>query len=118
MISFTAIATIPTGASQSQEMDFQGAGFTGFNLPASLDGATSITFLASDVQGGGWQKLTDGAGAEVALTVVAGVACAPTQAQMSVISPWRYMKLRLGTAALPVVATAPRVIGIALKSYA
>jgi hypothetical protein len=110
-----ATATIANGGSQSQEIDTQGAAFLGLVLPAAIDSATSITFLVSGTQGQGWQKLTDGAGTEVALTVAASLSVAPTSAQAACLAPWRYMKLRLGTAAVPVTATADRVIGIALK---
>jgi hypothetical protein len=110
-----AIVTIATGQSQSPEFDTQGAAFLGLNLPAAIDSATSITFLVSDVESGTFQKLTDGAGAEVALTVVAGVAVSPTSAQAACLAPWRYLKLRLGTGAAPVTATAARAIGVVLK---
>jgi hypothetical protein len=108
-------AVIAIGASQSQELDTQGAGFLGLNLPASIDAATSITFLVSDTEGGTFQKLTDGAGAEVTLTVAGGVAVSPTNAQQALLAPWRFMKIRLGTAAVPVVATAVRTIPVVLK---
>lgn len=110
------VLTVLSGASQSQEIDLQGGSFLGLDLPAAIDSATSITFLASSVQGSGWKKLTDGAGAELTLTVAASLAVAPTSAQAAVLAPWRYLKLRLGTNASPVTATADRVIGIAFKS--
>jgi hypothetical protein len=108
-------ATIKSGDTQSQQLDTQGAGFIGLSLPAAIDSATSITFLVSGAEGGTFQKLTDGAGAEVALTVAASLCVSPTSAQQACLAPWRYVKLRLGTGASPVTATADRVIGVALK---
>jgi hypothetical protein len=110
-----ATATILSGATQSQEIDTQGAAFLGLVLPAAIDSATAITFLVSGTQGSGWQKLTDGAGAELTLTVAASLSVAPTSAQAACLAPWRYMKLRLGTQAVPVTATADRMIGVTLK---
>lgn len=110
------IATVLNGASQSQEIDLEGASFMGFVFPSAIDSATSLTFLVSNIEGMGWQKLTDGAGAEVALTIAASLAVSPTSAQAAVLAAWRYIKIRLGTAASPVTATADRLIGVVLKS--
>lgn len=108
--------TVVTGDSLTTEIDTQGAGFLGLALPASIGSATVITFLASSIQGAGWQPLSDGAGAELSLTVAAAFAVTPTSAQLAVLAPWRYLKIRFGTNASPDIHTADRVIDIVLKS--
>ena len=119
MIPTVQQATILSGASLSNELDLQGAEWLGFELPANIDGATSITFATAAEQGGNagvFQKLVDSAGAEVTMTVAAGENVSPTSGLVALLAPWRYLKVRLGTSGSPVVASADRVINVALKS--
>lgn len=119
MIPTIAVATIPNGGSISNEIDTQGAAWMGFELPAALDSATKLTFDVAANEGGTngvFQELLDSGGTEVALTVAAGQCISPTEATMHLLAPWRYIKVRLGTHSVPVVATAARAINVVLKS--
>ena len=119
MIPTNAVATIPTGAQVSNEIDTQGAAWLGFELPAAIDSALKLSFDVAANEGGTngvFQELLDSGGVEVALTVAAGQCISPTEATMHLLAPWRYIRVRLGTHAAPVTATAPRVITIVLKS--
>jgi hypothetical protein len=111
-----AVATIANGASQSDAVDLSSNTVAGLLMPAAWTTA-ALTFLVCDTEGGTYQPLYNDSGTEVAVAsagVVADRAIA-LAAIKDAIAPWRWLKLRSGTAASPVNQGAARTIKIILK---
>lgn len=101
-----ADAVIANGASLSGAIDLGVARLVGLSIPANIDGATTLSFVAS-YDGGVWNNVYDSVGAEKTVTV------APSR--RVILSPAdfygiRHLKVRLGTAAAPVVNAADRTL--------
>lgn len=107
-------ATIANGASISNEIDLGDKVFAGLIMPAEWTAAV-ITFLVAAESGGTFYSLYNDAGTEISLTVAAGTAVGIADVALA-LAPWRYIKLRSGTAASPVAQGADRAIAIVLKS--
>jgi hypothetical protein len=107
-------ATIGSGASISGEIDLGDKVFAGLIMPAEWTAAV-ITFLVAKESGGTFYSLYNDAGTEISLTVAAGTAVGIADVALA-LAPWRYVKLRSGTAASPVAQGADRVINLVLKS--
>ena len=107
----TKIAIIPLNGSVSNSIDLEGYELGAFNMPTDWTTA-NITILASDTRDGTYKPVYR-SGLEVTEIVEAGhinPICNPLA-----IAPLRYIKLRSGTSATPVVQTAERVIILILK---
>lgn len=101
--------TIANGASLSGAADLGSLHLLGIVMPAAWD-AASLTFQVSP-DGVTYQNLYD-ASSEVAYT---GAAAARNLAfAVNVWHCWRYVKVRSGTAGIPVNQTADRVITLIL----
>lgn len=109
----TTTATIALGASLSGEINLNGASLLGIAMPAAWD-AASLTFQASATAGGTYQEVYDDLGNPVTVAVAAGRMVAVDNAALK-LAPWRYLKIRSGTAAAPANQTAARAITIITK---
>jgi hypothetical protein len=93
--------TIAAGASLSTDIDLGIARFAGVIVPSGWT-AANITFQAS-VDDITWFELYDDSGTEVTLTVGGTPPYFIIAKTPAVFAPVRFLKLRSGTAALPVV---------------
>jgi hypothetical protein len=104
-INRDAAATIANGASLSAAV-FLGAGAPlAVQMPAAFTG-TQLTFQTSH-DGVVYQNMYDDAGSEVIVTVAAGTNCA---LPASIMTAWRYVRVRSGTAASPTVEGGARTL--------
>lgn len=110
--------TIPAGGSQSEAFDLEGFELAGVIMPAAWD-AAALTLLASVGPNGTFDRVDDDAGTEWSLTVAASrVVGVGTPAKAGATRGLRWVKLRSGTAALPVNQVAARTIHVLLeRSY-
>ena len=109
-------ATIAAGASLSDAVYLGGYRMAGLLLPADINSATSITFQVCATETGTFQNLYDDSGNEVTLTVAASRAVG-IDAKAGMLAMWRYVKIRLGTAGVPVNAPVGGAsITVALKA--
>jgi hypothetical protein len=108
--------TIANGASQSEEIDLQGADALAIIIPAAWT-AAAITFLVSADPGGTYGPLYDDAGTEatVASAAVVALRVISLRALVDVLKPIRYLKLRSGVAATPVNQGADRIIPVLIN---
>lgn len=108
-----ATATIASGASQSDVVDTQGHTSFMLLMPAAWTTA-HITFLASDSPSGTFLKVMKQDGTELDVNVAASGAYA-----LETLSPQlciaRYIKLRSGTASVPVNQGAERTIKVLMR---
>lgn len=105
-------ATIALGASESGVIDLEGYQLTALHMSAAWDTAV-ISFLSAPTIDGTYQPVYAD-GIEVTEPVAAG-RCCPISANAVGLASLRFIKLRSGTAGVPVVQTAERVITLALK---
>lgn len=90
-------AIIKTGASLSTPVDVGDSKVFGLLVPAGWDsGATSTTFQASH-DGKTWFDLASEGGDEIEVTVAGGASIALVEAG-PYLAPWRFLKIRSGTA--------------------
>lgn len=104
--------TIPAGQSQSGVLDKEGFKLIGLIVPAGWT-AADITFLGGLDPNGAFSPLYKDDGTEVTITVSAGRAVSIDVAGLS-LAPWRYLKLRSGSAAAPVNQAADRLLQVTL----
>lgn len=106
-------AVIASGASQSGLIDTQGKTSFMIIMPSAWTAAV-VTFLVSDAPNGTFVKAMKQDGTELSVTVAASGAYA-----LETLSPQlgiaRYIKLRSGTAALPVNQAAERTIKFVMR---
>lgn len=108
-------ATIANGASLSDEIDMGGYNLLGIIMPAAWD-AAAITFAASDATGGTFVPVYDDAGAEISVTAAAGHAIGiATTLKAGSLAPFRFVKLRSGTAGAAVNQTAQRTLLVVVE---
>jgi hypothetical protein len=105
--------TIALGASLSDEIDLGGASILAIETPAAFTG-TVLTFQASRTTGGTYKNVHDDAGIEVSVTVGVGRMVAIDLAALKLAS-FRYIKIRSGTSAIPVVEDAERTLYLITK---
>jgi hypothetical protein len=108
----TATATIANGASLSGAVDIGGARLVALQIPPAWT-AANITFTASTTLAGTYGPVRDVAGAELTLTGFAVnevVYLSPAQTL-----GLRYIKVRSGTAALPVNQLGDRVLTLIVR---
>lgn len=99
--------TIANGASLSNSVDLGGRALSAILMPAAWT-AAALTFQAS-LDGVTFFNLLDGAGAEITASAAAG-----SFIRLS-INDWlalRYLKIRSGTAAIPVNQGADRILSL------
>lgn len=96
---------IANGASLSDPIRLAGNVLAGVHMPAAWT-AASLTFQVSN-DGTTWRNLFDAEGTEVEVVATAGVAII---LDTSSFLPWRHMRIRSGTSALPVNQGADRTI--------
>ncbi|RME26221.1 MAG: hypothetical protein D6800_06790 [Candidatus Zixiibacteriota bacterium] len=102
---------IPAGSSISETAYTAGLGVVGIILPDNLDGATQISFQTSIDEGRTWFNVYDADG-EVAPTAVAGTVLRLLPTQLYGVA---WLRIRLGTSAAPVAASASRTFTVLLK---
>jgi hypothetical protein len=101
--------TIASGQSLSGEYDFSGgATRIGIIMPATWT-AASLTFQVASASGGTYQELTNEGGTAVNPAVTAG-ASNSLETSGPYISPFRWFKVRSGTAGAPVAQGAARIV--------
>ena len=105
--------TIAAAASLSEAVDLRGMMLLAIFMPAAWDAAV-LTFMGSPTLGGTYLPIYDDASNEVTVPVAAGKAVAIDAALLK-LAPFRYIKIRSGTAATPVAQTAERKITVAGK---
>lgn len=110
----TKTVTIAAGATGlSGEVDLQGYQMAAIQMPDTWT-AANITFQAATASGGTFQNVYDDFGGEV--TVIAAASrCITIDLAALKLAALRYIKLRSGTAAVPVDQTAPRTLTLILK---
>jgi len=107
-------ATIAKGASVSGAIALNGYNKFTIIMPAAWD-AAHITFQASDAVAGTYVNLLTEAGSEVDIAVAAS-GVYPLTTSSAALSYLPYIKIRSGTAAVPVAQTAARTITIVMKA--
>ncbi len=96
---------IPAGATGlSGEIEIRRFSLFAVDVPAGWITATVITFQASPTSGGTFLNVYDDAGNEVSVTVAASRAVSLDSVALK-LAPFRYIKIRSGTAASPVNQT-------------
>ncbi len=107
------LVTIANGQSLSGQIDLEGYALVGIYMPSAWT-AADLTFQATDVSGGSFQNVYDDQGNEVRVTVSASC-CIGIDAVAGALAPFRFMKIRSGTSAVPVAQGADRTIKLVLK---
>lgn len=107
-------ATIASGGNLSTPIEIEGAQILGFIMPAEWTSA-NLTFKASDTFGGTYQDIYDDSGIEVSVTVAAQGTCIGISVAALALAGFSYIKIRSGTAAVPVNQAAARVIKVNCK---
>ena len=115
-IKATKSVVISTAADgQSAEIDLKGFELEAIQMPAAWT-AAALTFLGSDVTGGTFQDVYDSGGTELNLTVAQGRMIGLTEAHRAVLKALRFIKIRSGVTATPVVQGASRTLVLVFKS--
>lgn len=108
-----ANATIASGASLSGAVDLGVTNgwnaFCGVIFPATFTGTTA-SFQVSNELDGTYANLHDQGGTEVTLTVAASRVVCFSEDTRSKLGPWRFLKIRSGTAASPTTEGAERIL--------
>ena len=104
---------IANGQSLSAEVDLAGATILAISMPAAFTG-TVLTFQAARATGGTFRNIYDDSGTEVSLTVAADRMVAIDFAALK-LAPFRYLKIRSGTAATPTAEGAERTLYLITK---
>jgi hypothetical protein len=109
-------AVIALGASQSNVIDVQNANSLALLIPAAWT-AAAITFLGAEKSNGTFLPIYDDSENEISVAVdKINVSTAISLAAISEeLRPFRYIKLRSGVAATPVVQEAARTIYVVGK---
>ena len=109
------LTVLDTDSVSLDVVDLVGCAIVGFEMPAALDAAVLITFQAAGEPGGGLLNMYTQAGAELTVTVDVDrhIPVDPTD-----FASVRFLAVRLGTAAIPVVATGDRLIGVIVRPIA
>ena len=102
MISAPLVASIGKNSSLAAAgVDIGSAQRIGIMMPAAWTTA-GLTFQVCDTIGGTYSNLMDATGVEVAVPVAASGAYTISNTTQELLSPWRFVKVRSGTAAVPV----------------
>ncbi len=106
-------AAIAESAALSAALDlggFRGQQIIGIEMPAAWT-AAALTFQVSG-DGTNYHDLYDDAGNELSFTVAASRMVSFTEDKRSILSRWRYIKLRSGTTGTPVNQDAARTLRV------
>ena len=87
---------IDNGETVSAEVDLEDYTMMAIMMPAAFTG-TAITFQASDVSGGTFYEVMDGAGNAVSLVVSNEEIISITEAKKDALAPLRFLKLVSGS---------------------
>ena len=105
--------TIAAGASLSNAYDVGGSSgnVIGLIFDALFGGLGACSFQVS-ADGVAWVDLYDFAGNEIVWNVVPGTAMALEQDEHQILARWRYIRIRAGIAAFPVLQVADTIIAV------
>lgn len=107
------MATISSGTSLSAAVSLAVGKPAGVQLPASIDGATALTFQVSYDGGVSYANFYDAEDSEYSIVVAASRAIGDATLYARFLGA-THVKVRLGTSGSPVTATADRSITLAL----
>lgn len=107
-------ATIVAGQYITGEIDLESYKYIGIIMPTTFTGNT-LTFQSAATSGGSYQDINDDTGFEATVTVTQSKNT-PIDLNSLKLSPWRYIKIRSGTASAPVTQSSERVITLVLKN--
>lgn len=114
----TISVVVAKSASLSAEFDVEDLKAVSIITPTALEaGTTTLSFAAAAVSGGTFYPIIDDSGDEVTVTCVVDSAHAiPLDSTLAKLAPFRFLKIRCGTEASPVVqATAARTFTVTVK---
>lgn len=114
ILTTTKNAVIDAAASLSAVIDLEGYIVSAIEMPAAWT-AAGLTFQACSTKDGTFVDLYDDGGTEVSANAAASRAVAIDAAAGS-LSAIRYLKVRSGTSAAPVVQAAERTLVLILKA--
>lgn len=100
--------SIASGASLSDPIDIRDLMTLAVQTPAAIDGAAALT-LQSSLDGETYGNVYDKDGVEVSVTTGASRVVVFNDLE-DVITPLRFVKIRMGTSASPVAQTAARTL--------
>lgn len=109
----TVTATIANAASLSGEVDLEGQAVQAIQMPAAWT-AANLTFTASAASGGTFDPVHDDGGTEVTVTAAAARTIG-LDAVARELDGLRFIKVRSGTAGVPVAQGAERILTLILK---
>ncbi len=110
----TKTVTIAAGQSLSAAINLSAYKIMSIITPASIGGATSITFQASATENGTFVDVYDDAGTEVSVTVAASRAIG-LDATAAELASLGWVKFRTGTTASPTVQATEISLTLVLK---
>jgi hypothetical protein len=108
------VATIAASASQSDEIDIGGHEAFALEMGASWNTA-AITFLASSTSDGTFRKIVGDTGTEISVAAATNEMIALESTKREAIKPFRFIKIRSGTASSPVTQTYETTINVMVK---
>lgn len=115
MISAPLVASIGKNSSLAAAgVDIGSAKCIGLIMPAAWTTA-DLTFQVCATLGGTYSNLMDATGAEVTVPVAVNGAYTISNATQALLAPWRYIKVRSGTAASAVSQADVRSITFVVK---
>lgn len=110
----TKTVTIAAGATGlSEEVDLEGYALMAIQMPDAWEAAV-LTFLGATATGGTFQSVYDDQGNEVTVQAAAS-RCIGVDVAAGALAAIRFLKIRSGTAAVPVDQTVSRTITLVLK---
>jgi len=104
-----AKAVIASGQTTSGEIDLKGGAIVGLITPSALT-STTVTFTASEKEGGTFVAVYDSAGNQISIAVAASQAIGLSGADADALAPWSVIKLVGGSA-----EGAERIIYVKMK---
>ena len=105
---------IESGKSLSEMVNLVDYTLVALITPSDIDDATDVSFQACATGNGEFVNCHNEMGIEVSIKVAPGRATSLADKMLGV-TPYRYIKIRLGKAGAPVTATAERVLTLVLK---
>ena len=105
---------IASGGSQSEAVDLEHYELAGLIMPSAWT-AAAITLLAADGPNATFAQVVDDAGTELSITVAASqIIGIGTEVKQGAVRALKWVKLRSGTAGVPVNQAADRTIHLLL----
>lgn len=114
-ITLVNLTILDTASLSEATPDLVGNAVVGFEMPADIDSATTITFQATGEPKGTYKDVYDAGGSELSVTVDVDrhIPADPIN-----FASCRFLKVRLGTSGTPVAATADRVLSVIVRPIA